>query len=167
MSRDILFHFDDFIFSYRVGGVLIQNGRILLQKPKDDGYAMIGGHVSQLETAEQALKREFAEELHQQIEIDGLFASGEIFFPWGNKPCQQVFFCYRIHLLEDTLPQTEVFHGYDEAGNPREEIDFCWVPLAELQTGRIVYPQELVPALLKADQPGPPFHFVSREPASE
>ena len=45
--KDIIFKTDDYVFSYRVGGVLIHNGKILLQKvPNDDGYAFPGGHVT-------------------------------------------------------------------------------------------------------------------------
>ena len=33
MRDDILYKEKDFVFSYRVGGILIQNGKILLQKP--------------------------------------------------------------------------------------------------------------------------------------
>ena len=33
---DILFKNDDFVFSYRVGGILKHNGKILLQCPKND-----------------------------------------------------------------------------------------------------------------------------------
>lgn len=40
---DILFKKEDFVFSYRVGGILIRNGKILLQRPKNDDYAIIGG----------------------------------------------------------------------------------------------------------------------------
>ena len=43
-SMDILFKNDDFVFSYRVGGILIHKGKILLQRPKNDAYAIIGGH---------------------------------------------------------------------------------------------------------------------------
>ncbi len=43
MSRDILFKTDDFIFSYRVGGLLIRNDKILLQKPRNDYHSIIGG----------------------------------------------------------------------------------------------------------------------------
>ena len=35
---DILFKKEDFVFSYRVGGILIRNGKILLQRPKNDDY---------------------------------------------------------------------------------------------------------------------------------
>ena len=43
---DILFKNDHFVFSYRVGGILKHNGKILLQRPKNDDYAIIGGHVA-------------------------------------------------------------------------------------------------------------------------
>ena len=48
---DILFKNDDFVFSYRVGGILIRNGKILLQRPKNDDYSIIGGHVAAMETS--------------------------------------------------------------------------------------------------------------------
>lgn len=78
---DILFKTEDFVFSYRVGGILIRDGKILLQKPKDDDYAIIGGHVASFETTAETLKREFKEELHVDIEVEKLLAVGEIFFP--------------------------------------------------------------------------------------
>ena len=80
---DILFKNDDFVFSYRVGGILKHNGKILLQHPKNDDYAIIGGHVAAMETSMETLKREFEEELHAKIEVDNLLAIGEIYFPYG------------------------------------------------------------------------------------
>ncbi|MBE6985481.1 MAG: hypothetical protein E7434_07750 [Ruminococcaceae bacterium] len=66
---DILFKTDDYIFSYRVGGVLIHNGKVLMQNAEgDDGYAFIGGHVAFGETTDETLVREFIEyvsELHE------------------------------------------------------------------------------------------------------
>ena len=38
MKQDILFKDDSFVFSYRVGGILIQNDHLLLQKPKKDDF---------------------------------------------------------------------------------------------------------------------------------
>ena len=40
---DILFKNDDFVFSYRIGGILIRDGKILLQRPKNDDYSIISG----------------------------------------------------------------------------------------------------------------------------
>lgn len=80
MKKDILFKTEDFVFSYRVGGLLIHDGKILLQRSKDDDYAIIGGHVASLETTKDTLVREFEEELHAKVAVDNLRAVGEIFF---------------------------------------------------------------------------------------
>lgn len=162
MSGDILFKTEDFVFSYRVGGLLIRDGKILLQKPKNDDYAIIGGHVSSFETSAEALKREFGEELHARIEIGDLFAVGEIFFPWGEKPCHQIALYYRVQLLdEDAIPLDGVFYGYDELDHERIDLGFCWVPLEALGKGVKVYPLELVPHILEGGSGI--VHFVSRQ----
>ncbi len=162
MGRDILFKTDEFVFSYRVGGLLIKDGKVLLQKPKGDDYAIIGGHVSCLETTAETLKREFEEELHAKIEIDRLFAVGEVFFPWGDKPCHQICLYYKVGLLNDNdIPLDGSFHGYDDLDNERIDLDFCWVPLESLKAGSKVYPLELIPYILN-DSSGI-VHFVSKQ----
>ena len=42
-TKDILFDVDGVLFSYRVGGVLIKDNKILLTKDGDD-YSLPGGH---------------------------------------------------------------------------------------------------------------------------
>ncbi len=159
---DILFKTEDFVFSYRVGGILIRNNKILLQKPKDDDYAIIGGHVASFETTEETLIREFKEELHANIAVDRLLAVGEIFFPWGKKPCHQLAMYYKVRLKdEQSIPLDGVFCGYDEFDNQRVDLDFCWVPLEELRNGLKVYPLELIPYIL--EDSGEVAHFVSRQ----
>lgn len=115
---DILFKNDDFVFSYRVGGILIRNGKILLQRPKNDDYSIIGGHVAAMETSIETLKREFEEELHTKIEVDNLLAIGEIYFPWGKRPCHQICLYYNVHLVNYDIPldakqvtRIILFHG--------------------------------------------------------
>ena len=130
---DILFKNDHFVFSYRVGGILKHNGKILLQRPKNDDYAIIGGHVAAMETSMETLKREFEEELHAKIEVDNLLAIGEIYFPWGKRPCHQICLYYNVHLMDDNIPLDGVFYGYDELDNERIHLDFCWLSLEDLK----------------------------------
>lgn len=85
--RDLIFKEENFIFSYRVAGVIVQNGRVLMQKePHDDGHAFPGGHVTLGETHEQTLRREFQEELHADITVGRLLSVGEVFFPGAGVP---------------------------------------------------------------------------------
>lgn len=99
--KDILFKTDDYIFSYRVAGILIHNNKILLQKPTNDaGFAFPGGHVGFGETNAETLVREFKEEIGIDIKVNGLKWVGEIFFPWGNKPCHQICLYYMIEMIQ-------------------------------------------------------------------
>ena len=153
---DILFKNNDFVFSYRVGGILIRNDKILLQRPINDDYAIIGGHVASMETSAETLKREFEEELHAKIAVDDLLAIGEIYFP-----CHQICLYYKVHLLDESIPLDGVFHGYDDLDNERINLDFCWVPLEDLHNGTKVYPLELIPHIL--EPANGIVHFISKQ----
>lgn len=158
---DILFKNTEFIFSYRVGGILIRNNKILLQRPINDDYAIIGGHIASMETSIETLKREFEEELHTKIVVDNLMAIGEIFFPWGTKPCHQICLYYNVRLLDNNIPLDGIFHGYDDLDNERIDLDFCWVPLDDLKNGTKIYPLELIPYILEPTNQI--VHFVSKQ----
>lgn len=158
---DIRFKEKDFIFSYRVGGILINDGKILLQRPKNDDYSIIGGHVERLELSSDALIREFKEELKAEIKVENLIAIGEIFFMWNDKPCHQICLYYGVSLVGGDVPTDGVFHGYDEWDNERVDLDFCWVNLDELSKGIKVYPEELIPHIL--NRKNNTVHFVSRQ----
>jgi len=156
MSRDILFKQEDFIFSYRAAGVLIHDGRILLQRPKGDEYSYIGGHVAAFETTEETLIREFREETGADIEVERLLAVGEVFFPWGKRPCHQIGLYYQIRLKDPAqIPTEGEFHGSERA-----DIDFCWIPLEHLAQEK-VYLSELTAHILSGSEGVK--HFVSNQ----
>ena len=157
---DILFKTEDFVFSYRIQGVLIREGKALLQRSGED-YALIGGHVAAMETTRETLVREFKEEIHADLAVDRLLAVGEVFFPWGEKPCHQIGLYYEVHLLDESqIPLDGVFHGYDELGGKRVDLDFCWVPLSELEHIAL-YPPQMVPHILSGSKEI--LHFVYKE----
>ncbi|NLM98306.1 MAG: hypothetical protein GX175_11990 [Halanaerobiaceae bacterium] len=69
---------------------------------------------------------------------------------------------YRIHLKdEQSIPLDGSFWGYDELDNGRTDLEFCWVPLQELENGLKVYPLGLIPHILK--QSKEIFHFIYKE----
>ena len=159
MSKDILFKTDEHVFSYRVAGLLVRDGKILLQRDKLGDHAVLGGHVSFMETTAETLKREFMEEIHAQIGVDQLVAVQENFFMWGSKPCHQVHFYYRVHLEADNIQLEGAFPGFDELGGQRIDLDFVWVPLEKLPQIS-VYPHEILQLLEEHEGVR---HFVSNE----
>ena len=46
-------------FRTELADILIHNDKISLQHPKNDDYAIIGGHVAAMEISMETLKREF------------------------------------------------------------------------------------------------------------
>ncbi|MBQ5675968.1 MAG: NUDIX domain-containing protein [Lachnospiraceae bacterium] len=158
--RDLLFKTEDFIFSYRVAGLLRHEDKILLQRYKDD-YTAIGGHVLGLETHKEALKREFKEELDMNIGVDDLVAVGENFFTWDATPWHQICFYYHVHMEgENSFPMEGIVHGQDEWEDGTFDLDFCWVPVNDLEKIHVI-PKEVVPIILKNG--GDIVHFVSKE----
>lgn len=160
--RDLLYRDKDYVFSYRVAGVAVREGRVLVQKPlDDDGYSIPGGHVSLGETNAQTLQREFAEELHARVSVGRLLAVGEVFFPWGKRPCHQICLYYEVTLDDPgELPEEGAFHGWDDLGNERVNLDFLWMPIERLAQVQL-YPPQLAQYLLQGRSDV--MHFVYRE----
>ena len=162
MPQDILFKTDTFVFSYRVAGLLVHDGRILLQKPIDDSaYAFPGGHVSFGETNEETLIREFQEEIGASIRVDSLAWVGELFFPWGRRPCHQICLYYCVSLKDDTsIPLNGSFIGAEYLEQKSSKLGFHWIDIKSL------YDIELYPPQSKEylnDPSNKIRHFVYRE----
>lgn len=158
---DILFRTEESVFSYRVAGICIHNGKVLLQKPTNDtAFAFPGGHVAFGETNAQTLMREFQEELGAKISVGELKWVGEIFFPWGNKPCHQICLYYMVNLHSKTIPMEGKFVGKEQLEGRTFKLEFHWVPLAELEHIE-VYPTNVVALMDQIDHGVQ--HFIYRE----
>lgn len=67
---DISFEAGEEKFNYRVGAVILNDGKLLAMRDEDAPYYYLpGGRVKLGETAEQAVIREVYEELHVTAEI--------------------------------------------------------------------------------------------------
>lgn len=148
---DILFKTEDYIFSYRVSGILVYGGYVLLQAPKNTGeYAFIGGHVALGETNAETLMREWREEVGADIVVGELKWVEENFFPWGDKPCHQICLSYLVHLKDARqIPLDGSFVSKEYREDDKNAIFFHWVPISDVKN-RPVYPTkaaELLPLL--------------------
>lgn len=159
---DILFKTPEWVFSYRVAGICVHNGRVLLQTTtgEDRSFAFPGGHVAFGETHAETLKREFREEIGAEISVGELKWVAEVFFPWGEKPCQQICLYYLVTLEDPMIPMEGMFLGKERLEGRNFELEFHWVPVEE--AGQLeVYPVNARELLRKLD--GGVRHFVYRE----
>lgn len=158
---DILFRTEDYVFSYRVAGICLKNGKVLLQKPTNDtGLAFPGGHVAFGETNADTLIREFKEEIGADISVGDLKWVGEIFFPWGEKPCHQICLYYIVEINSDNIPSDGMFMAKEHIEGRDFQLEFHWVPLDDLKQIE-VYPENAAELMSKISDGVQ--HFVYRE----
>ena len=159
---DILFKTEDWVFSYRVAGICVREGRVLLQTTTgvDRSFAFPGGHVALGETNAETLIREFREELGTEVSVGALKWVAEIFFPWGSRPCHQICLYYMVEITDPTFPKAGVFTGTEHMEGRNFDLEFHWVPLEDVGTLDL-YPtnaKDLLQTLTDGVQ-----HFIYRE----
>jgi len=149
-----LFRQSEFVFSYRVAGILVRDGNVLLQKPDNtEEYALPGGHVIFGETAKDALIRRWREELCAEITVGELKWVEENLFMWGDKPCQQISWDYIVKLKdtdENMISDGALSATYKEGDSAA--VRFYWVALDAVRDIS-VYPSSAAELLKKLDEP--------------
>src|SRR5690606_16384382 len=86
-------------FLYRVGGVCLHDGRVLLHRAVgDDFWSLPGGRCEILETAADALTREMREELAVKVTVGRLLWVVEDFFTMDGRPYHQIGLYFAVDL---------------------------------------------------------------------
>ena len=117
-------------------GLLIRNQHLLVcYGAKGDYYYLPGGHVEFYETCEQALQREWTEELGCSCTIKMFLRHFEEFFVDAcNVRHHEYSFLYRVECesldINQPLPHME------------ENVLFKWLPLSKIKSS-VLYPQTL------------------------
>ena len=141
------------VFNFRVAGVALSRGRLLVHRnEREANWSLPGGRIQPLEFSEQALVREMREELDAAVSVDRtLWVMENLFGYEEGKQVHEVCFYYMMSLADnDPLHgNTGDFDG-DEDG---ERLIFHWLPLTDLATAPF-NPEMLKPRLL--DMPTSP-----------
>jgi 8-oxo-dGTP pyrophosphatase MutT (NUDIX family) len=145
---DATFKMETEVFNYRVAGVWIENGHVLLHKQTDEArWALPGGRAHVLEDSKTCLVREMEEELGILVSAERLLWVVENFFPYAGKNYHEIGFYYLMSGEEGKNHfQSGPFFG-PEGGR----LTYQWVPLAEVHEVA-VYPEFMREALKKLPQ---------------
>jgi 8-oxo-dGTP pyrophosphatase MutT (NUDIX family) len=154
---------DPWRFNYRIVGVCIDAGRVLVhQAPGDPFWTLPGGRAELGESASQTLAREMQEELGLGVTVGRPLWLVENFFELDGRRYHEIALYFSMTLPEDAalLRATEPFSG-------READTLLWFRWVEIDPA-ILAALPLLPALLHTRLVAPPValeHLVEGTPA--
>lgn len=90
---------------------------------------LIGGHVEFGELAEDAVRREFREELGTELENLEFVRVVENVFTYNGQPGHEVVFLYRGSLADRSL------YGRDSIPIADSDAVAAWMPIADIESG--------------------------------
>ena len=155
MEKDWIFKTDEYICDLRTVGVLVRDGKLLVQRDRDgQEYALPGGHVKIGETTVDGLIREYKEETGADIQVGKLLWTEECFWEWNGRAAHNFAFYYRID-DHSSIPDTGEFISHKDNCN----VVLGWMPIEEIHNV-IIYPEFLKEAVFSPD--APVRHFVTR-----
>lgn len=152
---DLTFRTDRGVFNYRVGAVILHEGKLLLMKNEEEPYLYtVGGRVRFDETTGEAVVREIREETGISLEIDRLLFFQEQFFD-EEVTGEHVHELGVYYLMKDSPALEHLTCRSRTARGVAEEL--LWIPLEE--AGRHYIVPESVAAKLQ-DLPPHPEHII-------
>lgn len=124
-------------------GLVINNNKILVEEKKDTKkgntfYRCLGGGIEFTEKSEDAIKREFLEEINATVEIQKLLDVVENIFEFNGKKAHELIFIYKIDICKEDYKEEYLIN--DTAGNFKAK----WISIQEFKNNnKILYPKEI------------------------
>ena len=157
MDKDWIFRTDEYICDLRTVGVLVRDGKLLVQRDRDGSeYALPGGHIRIGETTADGLVREYKEETGADIRVGKLLWTEECFWEWNGTHDHNIAFDSRLELADGSdIPDTGAFVAHQD----NCKVVLGWLPIEKLEDVTI-YPEFIKEQIYDLD--AALLHFVTR-----
>jgi 8-oxo-dGTP pyrophosphatase MutT (NUDIX family) len=157
MPQDVTIKMPDGRFNYRVGAIILHEGKVLMARNSGSTfYYTIGGRARFGEATRETVLREAFEETGIRFEIDRLVFIHENFFVMESD--SEVF--HEVALFFLMKPNSEAAGIADSFAEEYGDVSLHWLPVDGLE-GSTVYPEFFKTELRKLSEGVK--HFVTRD----
>jgi ADP-ribose pyrophosphatase YjhB (NUDIX family) len=124
-------------------GLAIKDGKLLVSEGYDSKkdktfYRCLGGGIEFLETSQEALKREFKEEIGADISVKDFLGISENIFTFEGKNGHEIIFLYNIELKDSDYK--DEYSIIDEVNSKAK-----WINIQSFKNKeKIIYPTEIL-----------------------
>ena len=124
-------------------GLAIKNNKVLVSEgydkvKKQTFYRCLGGGIEFLEKSDEALKREFKEEIGADIVVKDFLGLQENIFTFNGKNGHELIFIYSVDIKDCDCK--EVYSIIDEVNSIAK-----WIDIEDFKTGKeIIYPTTVI-----------------------
>ena len=124
-------------------GLAIKNGKVLVSKGYDKVkdqtfYRCLGGGIEFLEKSNEALKREFKEEIGANVIIKDFLGLQENIFTFNGKNGHELIFIYSVDIKD--CDYKDKYNIVDKVNSVAK-----WISIEDFKSGKeIVYPTEVI-----------------------
>ena len=138
----VVFEANETRFNYRVAGIALREGQVLLQYQAGmDHWCLPGGRVEFGETSVDALKREMLEETEETVQVGRLLWVAESFFRSEEQKYHELGFYYLMEFAFSSSVMRAAESIVIREG--QELVTFQWHEIAELDRVTL-YPTFLI-----------------------
>ena len=131
MNNDIKFNCESHIFNYRVGIVIRNNNKILIEKNTNQDYLILPGGKCKLgESSIECAIREFKEETGISIEYVKTLGILENFFysKYYNKDIHEMLIIHELKFTDDSLYNINILNNIED----KDYIKYEWIEIDKL-----------------------------------
>jgi len=125
-------------------GIVKKDNKLLVcegydKATKQNFYRSIGGGIEFLETSEEALKREFKEELDIDIIIDSYCGIIENIFKYQGRNGHELVLIYNVSIKDEDYKKN--YHILDE----NKEFNALWIEIEKFKNNeKLLYPSQIL-----------------------
>ena len=126
--------------------IIRNNDKILVYQRQDDitketFYRLVGGCIEFGETSEDALKREFQEELSLNLSDIRLLESFESIFEFNNNEMHEIVYLFDSKFKDKAIYAKEMIRGIEG----KRIFEARWIPISHFKEKKeIIYPEEII-----------------------